>query len=63
MVATVFEILVEPGDEVQEDDELVLLESMKMQIPVAAPRQGKVGAIHVEQGQSIQEDDLLLTLE
>jgi biotin carboxyl carrier protein len=63
MVATVFEILVEPGDEVQEDDELVLLESMKMQIPVPAPRQGKVGAIHVEQGQSIQEDDLLLTLE
>jgi biotin carboxyl carrier protein len=63
MVATVFEILVEAGDEVQEEDELVLLESMKMQIPVPAPRAGKVASIDVAQGDSIQEDDLLLTLE
>ncbi len=63
MAGTIFEILVKPGDSVSEGDELLILESMKMEIPVEAETGGTVAAIDCEQGQPVQEDDVLLTLE
>ena len=45
--ATVWQVRVEVGDQVAVDDELVVLESMKMEIPVVAPRAGVVTAVHV----------------
>ena len=63
MAGTVFQILVADGDVVSEADELIILESMKMEIPIEAPTAGTVGAIAVEEGQSVQEGDRLLTLE
>ncbi len=62
MVGKVVEVLVEAGAAVSEEDELLVLESMKMEIPVAAPSAGTVTEIHVSAGDTVQEDDLLLTL-
>ena len=63
MAGTIFEILVKQGDRVSEGDELLILESMKMEIPVEAEAGGTVASIACEQGQPVQEDDVLLTLE
>ncbi|WP_205412264.1 biotin/lipoyl-binding carrier protein [Sphingomonas crusticola] len=52
-----------PGTQVEEGDTLILLESMKMEIPVAAPRAGRVGTISVAIGDVVAEDQLLAVLE
>lgn len=62
MAGTIFELLVEQGDQVEEGDELVILESMKMEIPVEAPGDGSVETVHIAQGDQVQEGDLLITL-
>lgn len=62
MDATVVEVLVEPGQTVSSEEELVLLESMKMQIPVTAPRGGTVDAVLVAAGDYVEEDQVLLKL-
>lgn len=62
MVGTIVEILVESGSTVEAEDELLIIESMKMQIPIMAPQGGSVDAIAVRIGQVVQEGDLLLTL-
>jgi len=61
--ATVWKIEVTPGDRVAEGDTLLLLESMKMEIPVTAPCNGTVTAIQVKQEQVVVEGELLATLE
>jgi biotin carboxyl carrier protein len=58
----VIRIAVEPGAQVQIDDELLIVECMKLEIPVAAPRGGTVRNIEVGVGDRIEEDDLLLVL-
>ena len=62
ITGTVWKIVVEVGDTVEEDDELIILESMKMEMPVVAPADGTVEEIHVEEGEAVDEDDLLITL-
>lgn len=62
MVATVLEVLVEPGTTVQMDDDLVILESMKMEIPVQAPQAGTVHEVRVRPGDTVQEGDVLIVL-
>ncbi len=63
MAGTVLEILVAVGDSVAQEDELLILESMKMEIPVEAPAAGTVASIAASEGDPVQEDDLLMTLE
>ncbi|MEM8925379.1 MAG: acetyl-CoA carboxylase biotin carboxyl carrier protein subunit [Actinomycetota bacterium] len=63
IAATVWTIDVEVGAAVAADDELMILESMKMEIPVEAPSAGTVRAIHVAPGDRIVEDQLLVTLD
>lgn len=60
--ANVWKILVDLNAEVSEGDELAILESMKMEIPVTAPAGGKVLAISVAEGAAIKEGDVILTL-
>jgi acetyl-CoA carboxylase biotin carboxyl carrier protein len=60
---TVWQILVEIGQQVLEDEDLMIMESMKMEIPVSAPCNGKVAEIVVAPNQSVQEGDILLRLE
>ncbi len=63
MVGKVLEVLVEAGATVAEEDELLILESMKMEIPVAAPAAGTVQSVHVSAGDTVQENDLLVTMD
>lgn len=61
--AVVSEILVAVGDEVAAGDKLILLESMKMVIPIQAPYAGVVTAIHCQTGESVQAGIPLIALE
>ena len=53
----VWKVLVKAGDRVAAEDTLVILESMKMEIPVVAPVAGTVTAILVVEGQEVREDE------
>ena len=59
MVANVWKVLVSEGDHVDEGDTLVILESMKMEIPILAEDGGTVTKLHVGEGDVVQEDELL----
>jgi acetyl-CoA carboxylase biotin carboxyl carrier protein len=59
MVANVWKVLVSEGDHVDEGDTLVILESMKMEIPILAEESGTVTKLHVAEGDVVQEDDLI----
>ena len=61
--AVVADILVNIGDEVQDGDKLILLESMKMVIPIQAPYSGTVTAINCEKGESVQAGTPLIELD
>jgi biotin carboxyl carrier protein len=61
MVASVMTIEVAPGDTVAAGDTVVLLESMKMEIPVIAERGGTVTAVKVSPGDVVQEGDPLVS--
>ena len=62
VTGTVWKVEVSIGDDVQEGDELMILESMKMEIPVEAEDDGKVTALLCEEGESIAEGQPLLEL-
>lgn len=59
MVANVSKVLVAQGDTVAEGDTLVILESMKMEIPVIAEVDGTVSTLAVQEGGMVQEGDLI----
>jgi biotin carboxyl carrier protein len=63
MVANVWKVVVAQGDSVADGDTLVILESMKMEIPVAAPRAGVVKAILVAEKQQVAEGEPLAVLQ
>jgi acetyl-CoA carboxylase biotin carboxyl carrier protein len=63
ITGTVWKIEVAVGDEVDDGDTVVILESMKMEMPVESEDSGKVAAIRCEEGQSVQEGDVLVVLE
>ena len=63
MVSNVGQVLVAVGDEVGPTDMLVLLESMKMEIPVLAEVSGVVSELAVSQGDSIREGDTIAVIE
>ncbi len=62
MVANVMSVAVEPGDTVAAGDVLVLLESMKMEIPVFAEDDGTVRSVKIAPADVVQEGDVLLEL-
>ena len=62
ITGTVWKIEVEVGDTVEEGDAVVILESMKMEMPVEAEDPGEVKEILVEEGQSVSEGDPLVVL-
>jgi acetyl-CoA carboxylase biotin carboxyl carrier protein len=63
MVSSVWKVLVQPGSEVAAGDTLVILESMKMEIPVLTERAGTVRELHVVEGEVLQEGDLIATVD
>jgi biotin carboxyl carrier protein len=63
MVANVWKIVVSEGDAVEDGDTLVILESMKMEIPVIAEDSGVVAQLKVAEGDVVQEGDLIAVIE
>ena len=63
MVANVMKVVVAPGDRLDSGDTVVLLESMKMEIPVLVEEPGTVSAVKVSEGDVVQEGDVLVTVE
>jgi acetyl-CoA carboxylase biotin carboxyl carrier protein len=63
ITGTVWKVEVAVGDAVQEGDTVVVLESMKMEMPVEAEDEGTVKEVLVEEGQSVSEGDPLVVLE
>lgn len=63
MVANVWKIVVSEGEVVDEGDTLVILESMKMEIPVLAEDAGTITTLQVKEGDVVQEGDLIAVIE
>ena len=63
ITGSVWKIVTKPGDKVDEDDEIMILESMKMEIPVLAPEDGTIKKILVQEGDSVVEDQTVAILE
>ena len=55
ITGTVWKILVQPGDILQADDTIMVLESMKMEIPVLAPEAGRVLELLIAEGAPVRE--------
>ena len=63
ITGVVFQITSKVGDRLAAGDPVIVLESMKMEIPVEAPRAGKVKEIKVAEGQTVQEGDTVAVLD
>ena len=63
MVANVWKVVAAEGEQVHDGDTLVILESMKMEIPVLAETQGTVTTLAVAEGDVVQEGDLIAVIE
>jgi acetyl-CoA carboxylase biotin carboxyl carrier protein len=63
MAGTVLNVLVESGAEVSSGETILMLESMKMEIPVEAEQAGKVTEVKVNVGDFVNEGDVLVTFE
>lgn len=63
IAGAVWQVLKAPGDAVACDEPLLLLESMKMEIPVVAPRAGTVREVRVAAGEAVAEGDVVVVLD
>jgi len=63
MAGVVLEYLVQPGEQISVDQDVVMLESMKMQIPVQSTVDGIVKRLKVEVGEFVNEGDVLIEVE
>jgi acetyl-CoA carboxylase biotin carboxyl carrier protein len=62
MVANVWKVVVAAGASVEDGDTLVILESMKMEIPVITETSGIVTSLHVAEGDVVQEGDVIAVI-
>jgi acetyl-CoA carboxylase biotin carboxyl carrier protein len=62
ITGTVWKIEVKVGEQVAEGQVCVILESMKMEMPIEAPSSGKVEKVHVVEGHAVNEGDVLVTI-
>lgn len=63
LAGNIWQVLVEVGTRVEEDDELLVIEALKMENPVYAPCAGTVKEIRVKKGDKVEEDAVLVVLE
>lgn len=63
IAGNVWKIQAKPGDAIEFEGEIMILESMKMEIPVVAPRAGTVKSITVNEGDAVTEGQVLVVLE
>ena len=62
MPGKILEVLVTVGDQVKEDDEVIMLEAMKMENPIYAPAGGTVKEIKVKANDSVETDQLMMVI-
>jgi len=62
MPATVIKLLVTPGSVVKKGDTVIVLEAMKMELPIRAPADATVAAVHCREGELVQPDTVLIEL-
>ncbi|MBS4211043.1 MULTISPECIES: acetyl-CoA carboxylase biotin carboxyl carrier protein subunit [Neobacillus] len=60
MAGNVFKVLVKEGDTISPGEDVVILESMKMEIPITAEAQGTVSEVSVNEGDFVNEGDVLI---
>jgi acetyl-CoA carboxylase biotin carboxyl carrier protein len=63
LAGNIWDVLVKVGDQVEEDDELLIIEALKMENPVYAPCDGKVSEIRVKKGDLVEDDDVVMVIE
>jgi len=63
MAGKVIKILVSEGAQVKEDDEVLILEAMKMEMPVVCPCGGTVKRIEVKEGQAVEAEQSVLVID
>lgn len=63
MAGTVVEVLVAVGDTIDNGQDVVIIESMKMQLPITSEEQGKVSEVKVAAGDFVNEGDVIIVLE
>jgi acetyl-CoA carboxylase biotin carboxyl carrier protein len=63
MSGNIWKILLNEGDQVNEDDEILIMEAMKMEIPVTSPMTGTLKSLKVKQGDPVEADFLLAVVE
>ena len=63
MSGNIWKILVKEGDQVKADDELLIMEVMKMEVPVTATTSGKVKSLNVKEEDAVEADALLAVIE
>lgn len=59
----IWKVLVDAGDTVEEDDELFIVEALKMEIPIYAPGDGTISEVKVKKGDAVEEDDVLALID
>ncbi len=62
LAGKIIRIEVAAGATVEEDDEIFVIEAMKMETPMYAPCSGRVSGIHVNEGDKVEEDQLMATI-
>jgi acetyl-CoA carboxylase biotin carboxyl carrier protein len=63
MTGKIVSIVINLGDKVNAEDEVVIMDAMKMEIPIYAPAEGTVKEINVKEGDSVKTDQVLMTLD
>ncbi len=63
LAGKIVKLHIEEGSEVEEDEEILIIEAMKMETPVFAPCDGKVTKIAKKEGDEVEEDDLIAKIE
>ena len=63
LAGKIIQLNLEAGQSVEEDEEVLVIEAMKMETPVFAPVSGTISEIRVKQGDEVEEDDVLALIE
>ena len=63
LAGKIIQIDVKVGDKVEEDDDALVIEAMKMETPIYIPCDGTIAKINVKEGDEVEEDDVLLVVE
>ena len=59
----VFHLKIKPGDTVEADEEILVVEAMKMETPVFAPGDGTIREVRIKEGDEVAEDDILAVMD